>query len=99
MTIITVNVYADMLLICHHLRQPSEVHHVVFQRAPRVPMSAGSVPRRRRGMEHFTWPVRLLVCFRRLQTYANAAVIVMTVQFFDGGWLFGRTVHSVEPAL
>ena len=28
-------------------------------------MCAGCVPRRRPGMEHFSWPVRLLVCFRR----------------------------------
>ena len=54
MTITSVMIDADMPLVCHHLKQPREVHHVVFQRAPRVPMCAGSVPWRRRGMEHFT---------------------------------------------
>ena len=48
MTIISVIVFADMLLVCHHLKQPREVHQVVFQRVPRVPMCAGSVPWRRR---------------------------------------------------
>ena len=74
-----------MLLICHHLRQPREVHHVVLQRAPQVSMCTGSVPQRRREMEHFTLVVRLLVCFHRLLTYVGVAVIAMTVQFFDGG--------------
>ena len=78
MNILSMIAYEDFLLVRHHLRQPREVRHVVLQRAPQVPMCAGSVSRRRRGMEHFTWPVRLLVCFRRLQTFAGSAVATWT---------------------
>ena len=65
-------------------------------------MCAGSVPRRRRGTEHFTRPVNgLLVCFRRLQTYAGAAVIVMTVQSSMGVaiWTSGPISRSGAPIL